>query len=333
MKVTVIIAAVLAVAAAKSLRFDPLSDEQINHINSLGTTWKAGRNFDSDTPLSILRARLGTLRDRKFSVPTKVHNVKAVNIPDAFDAREEWPDCPTISDIRDQADCGSCWAFGAAEAISDRYCINFGEVVRISPQELMTCCGSCGYGCDGGYPIMAWRYWVQKGLVTGGLYGDTTTCLPYTLEPCDHHVNGSLPLCAADVDSTPSCSQECIADYNTVFAADKHYGESFYGIISKDVQEIQAEIQANGPVEASFDVYSDFYTYKSGVYQHVSGDLEGGHSVKFVGWGTENGTDYWLVANSWNEDWGDSGYFKIIRGVNECGIEADIAAGTPKQYL
>lgn len=61
----------------------------------------------------------------------------------------------------------------------------------------------------------------------------------------------------------------------------------------------------NGPVEAAFTVYSDFLSYKSGVYKHTSGDEEGGHAIKILGWGTENGVDYWLVANSWNTDWGD----------------------------
>lgn len=57
----------------------------------------------------------------------------------------------------------------------------------------------------------------------------------------------------------------------------------------------------------------------------------GGHAVKIIGWGTENGSPYWLVANSWNTDWGDlGGYFKILRGVDECGIESSIVAGMPK---
>ena len=77
----------------------------------------------------------------------------------------------------------------------------------------------------------------------------------------------------------------------------------------------------NGPAEAVFMVYEDFLTYKSGVYQHIKGNFMGGHAVKIMGWGTENGTDYWLMANSWNEDWGDKGFFKILRGKNECGIE------------
>ncbi len=54
-----------------------------------------------------------------------------------------------------------------------------------------------------------------------------------------------------------------------------------------------------------------------------------GHAVKLVGWGTEAGGDYWLVANSWNEDWGDKGFFKIRRGTNECGFESGLVAGIP----
>ena len=66
------------------------------------------------------------------------------------------------------------------------------------------------------------------------------------------------------------------------------------------------------------------------MYQHTTGGFLGGHAVKILGWGNEDNTDYWLVANSWNEDWGDKGFFKIRRGHDECGIEGQINAGTPK---
>lgn len=83
----------------------------------------------------------------------------------------------------------------------------------------------------------------------------------------------------------------------------------------------------NGPVEGSFTVYDDFYTYKSGVYKHTTGDFSGGHSIKIIGWGVENGEKYWLCANSWNTSWGDKGFFKILRGVNECDIENETNFG------
>ncbi|XP_004695880.2 PREDICTED: cathepsin B, partial [Condylura cristata] len=67
----------------------------------------------------------------------------------------------------------------------------------------------------------------------------------------------------------------------------------------------------------------------AGVYQHVTGEMMGGHAVRILGWGVEHGTPYWLVGNSWNTDWGDKGFFKILRGQDHCGIESEIVAGIP----
>jgi len=89
------------------------------------------------------------------------------------------------------------------------------------------------------------------------------------------------------------------------------------------------EIFQNGPVETAFTVYSDFVTYKSGVYRHTTGSPLGGHAVRIVGWGVLNGEKYWKIANSWNPTWGDNGYFLILRGTNECGIEDEVSAGVP----
>lgn len=86
----------------------------------------------------------------------------------------------------------------------------------------------------------------------------------------------------------------------------------------------------NGPVEIAYFVYDDFSAYKGGVYKkHKDAKNPGGHSVKLLGWGVENGEPYWLCANSWGPDWGDKGFFKILRGVNECACEHEISFGTP----
>jgi cathepsin B len=82
-----------------------------------------------------------------------------------------------------------------------------------------------------------------------------------------------------------------------------------------------------GPVEGAIDVYADFESYKSGVYKHTSGSYLGGHAIKVFGWGTDSGTPYWWVANSWNADWGDKGYIRMYLGSDECGIESGIVAG------
>ena len=77
-------------------------------------------------------------------------------------------------------------------------------------------------------------------------------------------------------------------------------------------------------------MYEDFLHYKSGVYIHKHGSGLGGHAIRILGWGVEDGVKYWLCANSWNTDWGDNGYFKILRGENHLGIEDEVVAGIPK---
>ena len=141
-------------------------------------------------------------------------------------------------------------------------------------------------------------------------------------------MNRTLPPCQGE-GPTPKCKRTCEAGYNNTFANDKHFGKTAYSVKS-DQTQIQKEIMTNGPVEGAFTVYSDFLSYKSGVYQYTTGSELGGHAIKILGWGVENNTPYWLVANSWNEDWGDKGFFKILRGNDECGIESGIVGGLPK---
>merc|ERR1712048_1475939 len=86
---------------------------------------------------------------------------------------------------------------------------------------------------------------------------------------------------------------------------------------------------AGGPMEVAFTVYSDFENYASGIYHHVTCGMAGGHAVKLVGWGVEDGNKYWKVANSWNPYWAEKGYFRIKRGNNECGIEDQAIGSSP----
>ena len=77
----------------------------------------------------------------------------------------------------------------------------------------------------------------------------------------------------------------------------------------------------DGPLPTAFRAYDDLAFYEGGVYQHVFGDNAAEHAVEIVGYGDEDGVPYWLVKNSWGPDWGEGGYFRVLRGVNECGIE------------
>ncbi|KAM6991923.1 cathepsin Bb [Tautogolabrus adspersus] len=305
-----------------------LSPEMVDHINKANTTWTAGLNFQK-ADISFVKGLYGTILNGPKR-PQVFHNTDGIRLPDSFDARKQWPKCPTIQQIRDQGSCGSCWAFGAAEAISDRICIHSSaEIsVEISAEDLLSCCDSCGMGCFGGYPSAAWEYWAKNGLVTGGLYGSKVGCRPYTIPSCEHHVNGTRPPCQGEQD-TPKCVEQCVDGYSPSYPKDKHFGKRTYSIPS-DQEQIKTELYKFGPVEAAFSVYADFLLYKTGVYQHLTGDMLGGHAIKILGWGEENGTPYWLAANSWNSDWGDKGFFKIKRGNDECGIESEMVAGMPQ---
>ncbi|KAK3750353.1 hypothetical protein QZH41_010270, partial [Actinostola sp. cb2023] len=294
------------VAIVRAQRDNPLSQETIDYINNLKTTWKAGKNFGSAYTIDDIKVMCGALKSPKPILKER-ESLGAIEVPDSFDAREQWPHCASIKEIRDQGSCGSCWAFGAVEAMTDRTCIHSqGKVTpHISSEDLLSCCDSCGMGCNGGYLESAWDYWKETGLVSGGQYNTHQGCQPYLIAACDHHVKGKLKPCTG-IQPTPECVHKCEAGYNVSFSGDKHFGSSAYSI-SSDVSEIQKEIMTNGPVEGAFTVYADFPTYKSGVYKHETGGMLGGHAIKILGWGVESGSPYWLVANSWNPDWGDKG--------------------------
>ncbi|GFR96986.1 cathepsin B [Elysia marginata] len=325
----------VAAAFAATLDPAPLSDAQIDLINNDPTsTWKAGRNFNANQ-LKYVKNLLGVDMEAN-ALYNQLHmrvaedaSYEVNDLPETFDPREKWPNCKSIKEVRDQANCGSCWAFGSVEAMSDRICVSSGKNVHISAEDVLSCCRNCGNGCNGGYPGAAWSYFVNTGVVTGGQYGTKQGCQPYELAPCDHHVSGHLKNCTDPISPTPKCHKNCLPGYEKSFFNDKHYGTDSYRV--RGVQKIMEELYTRGPVTAAFYVYSDFLSYKSGVYTHKHGSMLGGHAIKIIGWGKEDGQDYWLVANSWNEDWGDKGFFKIAKGQDECSIESQIVAGIPKE--
>jgi cathepsin B len=260
------------------------------------------------------------------------------SVPAAFDVRTAWPQCASITGhVRDQSSCGSCWAFGSTEAFNDRYCIATGDNKTLfSPEDTVSCCSgfkcAMSQGCNGGQPAGAWKWFTTDGVVSGGDYanvGDGSSCQPYSLMSCAHHVTPPAGMidCATITPeySTPKCASTCESKYPGSFAKDKHKAASSYGI--QGVANIQAEIMEKGTVSVAMNVYEDFEAYTSGVYQHKTGKSLGGHAIKMIGWGVDNGTPYWICTNSWNNSWGEAGTFRILRGSNECGIEGSVVAG------
>jgi len=326
--------------------------------NTPGILWKAGPHprFASEAP-GASKSLCGVNGDPREAIAEAVargeivqHNMTNVAIPDSFDSETNWPQCAKIiGDIRDQSNCGCCWAFAGAEAGSDRMCIatNASMMVPLSAQDV--CFNGGGFmsmGCNGGQITSPWSYMKKgglfggKGVVSGGQYQGSGPfgkgfCSDFSLPHCHHHgPQGSDPYPAegkpgCPKESSPSkyskCDSDAKAPHND-FASDK-YSYDGQTVTANGPEAIQQAIMAGGPMEVAFTVYSDFENYVSGIYHHVSGGQVGGHAVKVVGWGVDSGTKYWKIANSWNPYWGEKGYFRIKFG--EGGIDNQAVGSSP----
>jgi len=225
--------------------------------------------------------------------------------------------------------------------MSARLCIGSGQKDQryVSADDVLSCCQNCGQdalgGCDGGYEDNAFREWVDRGFVTGGNYDPfpethTTSCKPYPFPMCAHHVKGSLGLPECHPENpwfkTPKCTHKCKKGYNKSYWDDITRGRVWYTVSGE--ADMMRDLYTNGPLSIAIALKSDLFTYKSGVYKAGTNGVDcGGHAVNLFGWGVENGVKYWLVQNEWNSGWGDQGYVKVLRGVNEIGIESDASAG------
>jgi cathepsin B len=134
---------------------------------------------------------------------------------------------------------------------------------------------------------MVWNFMESQGITT-------ESCYPY--------VSGT--------GIEPACQTKC-KDNSDFPGRHKCASKSVHPTTATNIKN---EIYNNGPAELAFTVYQDFMNYESGVYWHTTGSQLGGHAVTLVGYGTENGVEYWLCANSWSPRWGDSGFFKIKQG-------------------
>jgi len=286
-----------SLARGKVLINDP---ERIRNLNAVPeSTWVAGHQefFEGmtfDDARVILGTALSHISNHLNETLDEEHYtaIPDSEVPTTLDARQKWPDL--MHPIRNQKQCGSCWAFSASEVLSDRVAIASKKPSPVlSPEELVSC-DWFDHGCHGGMLWTAWRYLTHWGLVTD-------SCMPYTAG------GGSVGWCP----HTCADSQPLVRTKAT----------SSYAI--KGVPNMQKDMMKHGPIQVAFSVYPSFMSYKSGVYHKHKDELipEGGHAVKMIGWGKDGKLKYWLVANSWGSKWGDQGYFKIRRGVDSCGIE------------
>ena len=261
-------------------------DEHNEHLaDRLGFTLAINEYSDLDSA-EFAKQLTGLLRNSNPQPDVEKH-VPSGNIPDSVD----WRTKGIVTPIKNQGQCGSCWAFSATGGLEGQHALKTNKLVSLSEQDLVDCSGAEGNeGCNGGWPFWAFEYVIKnKGI-------DTESSYPYVArdEVCRFK--------AANVGAT--CQS--------------------YKMVTADSEEDLTNAIANvGPISVAIDAsHASFQMYHTGVYYEPDcSTTQLDHAVLAVGYGTNGGSDMYIVKNSWGTSWGMQGYIYMSRNRNNnCGI-------------
>jgi hypothetical protein len=288
-----------------------------------------------------------------------------IKIPDNFDGRKVWGNL--LSTPENQGTCGSCWSFASVSTLGDKFNIqSMGLMdIKLSAAKLILCdlkgtdikhpeqdpdgvekqqdSSDKTSACFGNTLAEAWRYLFVIGT-------NTETCVPYNKKYGRFKELDALTSFTSTA-RMPVCTQVTgiLSDMCAGFTYNERNSEEtgnparffknlhYYAIsgVPKDggtELNIRYSIYRWGPVSTSFAVFPSFYTYdsKNEIYEwNGDGQQVGGHAVEIVGWGEEKDVKYWIIKNSWGTEWGNGGYFRMVRGSNNCEIEENVITGVP----
>lgn len=223
----------------------------------------------------------------RYSIPYN----KGFKYPDS----KNWVNDGAVSKVKNQANCGSCWAFSATGAMEGAWFVTHKKLPLISEQQLVDCdkeCMNypgttqkvCDEGCNGGLMPNAFTYAIKNGMETEDDY-------PYK-----------------------GVDQTCKYDKSKV-----KYHFSKWTMIDDNEDAMVAALNTKGPLSVGVDAtYWSFYS--KGIYDSSCSSSRMNHGVLLVGYGVEGNTKYWIIKNSWDTTWGELGYIRLIRGKNKCGV-------------
>lgn len=264
------------------------SDALINEHNSSNSTFTLGHNFFSD----MTEEQKANTRGR---IPRTVEG-DVVVLPESNSDSLDWRTLGAVNAIQDQGQCGSCWAFSAVCSLEAAHFRATGDLIKLAEQQLVDCAGIKygNFGCNGGLQQYAYKYYESHDAVLEANY-------PYTAK------NGS---CAYDADKKTNVE---VSGYKMVTA-----NSSTQTKAAIDLQPIAVSIEADKAV---------FQLYKTGVFDSSKCGTNLDHAVALVGYGVENGQDYFILRNSWGASWGEEGYMKIAavsgNSAGICGVQSE----------
>ena len=282
--------------------------EYINSRNTENLTYTLGiNNFTDLTTTEFSKMYKGYRGIPNYHLPIQ-HSLSNESFR-SIDWRAEG----LVTNIKDQAQCGSCWAFSAVATMEGAQAKKSGNLTSLSEQDLVDCVPDC-YGCDGGWPSSAILYVINGTLVnnTNIIYGNDT--------------NLSM------IDTETSYSYE--ATDGTCLYNVSNRGANITDIIgipkgSDDL--LQDALISVGPLSVAIDAEDDFQFYKSGIFSSDScSNTQLDHAVTAVGLGiTSDGRKYYIIKNSWGTSWGEDGYIYYSADIpNMCGIAQDACYAT-----
>lgn len=262
---------------------------QLNHENATSTH---GHNKFSDWTRAEYENLLG-LKD----MPMEHSNEPHLAAPQGYEAAQNgvnWVEAGWTTPVKNQEQCGSCYAFSATETLESVWALTSGSQANLfilSPQQIVSCSSAYGNdGCNGGWYYYAWHY-----LQT--IHQETEAAYPY------RSGFGTVGACEA-VNDGPAIVTPA---------------ETYYTQVAADTASAQAALDGRPFSIAIHAANYTFQTYTSGIITDGCGWIVD-HAVQAVGYGTESGTDYFLVRNSWGSTWGDNGYVKIAASSGSIGI-------------
>ncbi|CAF1203654.1 unnamed protein product [Rotaria sordida] len=257
-------------------------------------------------------------RSRYMEIPT------VGDLPDSFD----WRDHNAVTPVKDQGSVGTCWAFSTVQNVEGQWSIKSKTLTNLSVEQIVDCdgmqkpdSGQADCGVYGGWPFLSFQYLMKQ----GGIESEST--YPYCAgikkpcEPCNAPgYNKTLcgpPIpfcyikdsCESRLDSTQFVSGLKVVDWKA---------------IDEDETNITAALMNTGPLSVALNAEL-LQFYHKGIFNPVFCNPKNlDHAVLLVGWGKEGSKPYWIVKNSWGVNWGEQGYFRILRGKGTCGINTQV---------
>ena len=257
-------------------------------------TYRLGLSRLSALTRSEYLSMLGTRRTPASHAVTATGRVK--DAPSSIDWREKG----VVNGIKDQGQCGSCWAFGAIQTCESAYAIQNHELLCFSESNLVDCVGDC-MGCNGGYATAAIHYITrsQKGMFM------SEEDYPYApvLGTCQYDSDKAIGHCSGYVTVT-----------------------------ERSEDDLKEKVGTMGPACANINSSpSDFHHYSGGIYSSSACvETTINHAVGVVGYGSFLWMKYWIVRNSWGTSWGEKGYMRLSRNDgNKCSIASDCLVAKP----